>query len=105
MSSSAIRQTSSLLAARIRLPQHVVYRCFPSETVVLNLQTGSYHGLNPSAGRMLEALEKSESVLAAAKLVANDSEQAQQSIERDMCDFCSALLSRGLIEVDNRGLV
>jgi Coenzyme PQQ synthesis protein D (PqqD) len=105
MSSSATPQSSSLLAARVRLPQHVVYRCFPSETVVLNLQTGKYHGLNPSAGLMLEALEKSETVLAAAEVAAKDYDQPQQSIEQDMCDLCSALLSRGLIEVDGNGAV
>ena len=42
------------LASKVTRPQHVVYRSFPSETVVLNLQTGSYHGLNATAGRMLD---------------------------------------------------
>ena len=47
----------ALLASRARLPQHVVHRSFVAETVVLNLRTGKYHGLNPTAGRMLEALD------------------------------------------------
>jgi hypothetical protein len=105
MNPSATPRSSSLLKARIKLPQHVVYRSFPSETVVLNLQTGKYHGLNPSAGSMLEALEKSDTVLAAAELAARDFEQPQEAIERDMCDLCNALLSRGLIEIDGHGAV
>ena len=32
---------SCLRARRLRVPQHVVYRSFPTETVVLNLQTGT----------------------------------------------------------------
>jgi DNA-binding CsgD family transcriptional regulator len=43
---------------RVRVPQHVVHRAFPARTVVLNLETGKYHGLNPTAGRMLTALEQ-----------------------------------------------
>ncbi len=40
----------------IRIPHHVVFRHFVNETVVLNLQTGKYHGLNRTAGRMLHEL-------------------------------------------------
>lgn len=82
------------------MPQHVVFRVFPSETVVLNLQTGKYHGLNPSAGRMLEEMERSDCVLDAAAAVAKEYGQPQETMERDMCDLCSALLTRDLIEIN-----
>jgi hypothetical protein len=101
MSSNGTPGKADLLQARIKLPQHVVYRTFPSETVVLNLQTGKYHGLNPTAGRMLSMLEQADSVLAAAAEVAGDYEQPQATTERDMCALCDALLERGLIELDD----
>jgi hypothetical protein len=91
---------SSLLTARIRVPQHVVYRSFPSETVVLNLETGKYHGLNPTAGRMLDALVQAASVQDAAAGATEEYELPQTTIERDMCDLCHALLARGLVEID-----
>ena len=92
-----------LLKARIKVPQHVVYRSFPTETVVLNLQTGKYHGLNPTAGRMLEALEQADTVNQAAAAAARDYEQSQATTEQDMCDLCQALLERGLIEIEGDG--
>ncbi len=61
-----------LLEARARLPQHVVHRSFVSETVVLNLRTGRYHGLNPTAGRMLEALEAASTVGDAVPVLAGE---------------------------------
>ena|ERR1035437_10035878 len=100
MSSNAISDPSSLPAARIRVPQHVVYRSFPSETVVLNLQTGKYHGLNATAGHMLAALEQTGCVRDAAAAVAAGFEQAQAVVEKDMCELCRLLLDRGLIEID-----
>jgi hypothetical protein len=100
MSSNAIPSETNLMKARIKLPQHVVYRTFPAETVVLNLETGKYHGLNPTAGRMLEILERAGTVLEAASAVAEDYEQPQAATERDMCELCGALLTRGLIEVE-----
>jgi Coenzyme PQQ synthesis protein D (PqqD) len=101
MSSNAIPSQSGLLKARIKVPQHVVYRSFPAETVVLNLETGKYHGLNPTAGRMLEMLERADSVLDAAVVAAGDYELPQAATEKDMCELCRALLDRGLIEIDD----
>lgn len=103
MSSNAIPSQSDLLKAKIKVPQHVVYRTFPSETVVLNLETGKYHGLNTTAGRMLEMLEQAASVLDAAVAAAGDFELSQAASEKDMCALCSALLERGLIEIDDAG--
>ena len=38
-------ERADLNHAAIRLPDHVVFRRFPAETVLLNLQTGHYHGV------------------------------------------------------------
>lgn len=103
MTRDATPEQQTLLGARVKVPQHVVYRSFPSETVVLNLQTGKYHGFNPTAGRMLAVLAEAESVRDAAAVAAGDYEQPQADTERDMCDLCQALLERGLIEIDDSG--
>src|SRR6267154_71627 len=90
----------TLLAANVKVPQHVVYRSFPTETVVLNLQTGKYHGLNAPAGHMLDALARADSVRDAAAELADGYEQTQDVIENDLCNLCASLLERGLIETD-----
>jgi Coenzyme PQQ synthesis protein D (PqqD) len=100
MTPKTVPSAASLPTSRIKVPQHVVYRSFPAETVVLNLETGKYHGLNATAGSMLEALERSACVRDAAGAVASEYGQPQEAVERDMCELCNALLERGLIEVD-----
>jgi hypothetical protein len=100
MTSDTATSTSSLLAANMKVPQHVVYRSFPAETVVLNLETGKYHGLNTTAGQMLEALEQAACVRDAAVALSERYEQEQSTIERDLCELCQSLLERGLIETD-----
>jgi hypothetical protein len=97
-----VNDTASLLASKITVPQHVVYRNFPAETVVLNLQTGKYHGLNASAGRMLDVLVGSDCVSVAAASLAQSYGQPREVIERDLCALCESLLARGLIEQDGR---
>jgi Coenzyme PQQ synthesis protein D (PqqD) len=89
-----------LQAVRVRQPHHVVHREFPSETVVLNLETGAYHGLNPTGGRMLEELNRATSVAAAAARLATAYEQPVDVVERDVYAFCTGLIERGLLTVE-----
>jgi hypothetical protein len=101
MPSNTTPNTALLPTSMIRVPQHVVYRSFPTETVVLNLETGKYHGLNATAGSMLEALEQASCVRDAATAVAGEYAQPQATVEQDMCKLCNGLLARGLIELDS----
>ncbi len=93
--------TSSLLTSKVKVPQHVVYRSFPAETVVLNLETGRYHGLNATAGSMLEALERAVCIRDAAAELAARYEKDLSVVEQDLCELCQSLLERGLIETDD----
>lgn len=87
------------LQLKVKLPQHVVYRDFVSETVLLNIQTGQYHGLNPTAGRMLAVLEKVGSVDESATQLAREFEQPVERIREDLAEFCEGLLERKLLEI------
>ena len=88
-----------LLMARVRVPQHVVFREFPAETVVLNLQTEQYHGLNPMAGAMLTELGRSSTVSEAAGAVARQFGRNEEEVRNHVLGLCSQLLERGLIEI------
>jgi hypothetical protein len=85
-------------AVRVQVPAHVAWRAFPAETVLLNLQTGQYHGLNPTGGRMFEVIgECGDSEIAAARLAA-EFDQPLRTISEDLRELCEGLLSRGLLE-------
>ena len=98
-----MRDDREILRARVRVPEHVVHREFPEESVVLNLETGMYHGLNPTAATMLEEVEKSVTVEAAVDGLAERFGQPRDRIESDLVDLCRSLLERGLIERDGAG--
>lgn len=95
--------SDTLLDARIRVPDHVVHRTFVAETVVLNLQTGRYHGLNTMAGRMLEVLSEGPTVREAAARIAAEYDVEPAVVQADLVAFCSDLLARELIELDDAG--
>jgi hypothetical protein len=95
--------SKKLLAAHIRVPDHVVYRTFVRETVVLNLATGRYHGINPTGGRILDLLADDATLGSAAQVLAEEYQRPLAEIERDVCTFCEELRERGLIEVSVNG--
>ena len=88
------------LSARVRIPSHVVYREFPAETVILNLETGQYHGLNRTGGAILASLERTPSLQETVTAVAKQYGQSLTEVERDVRAFCGDLLRRGLILLD-----
>jgi hypothetical protein len=87
------------MSSKARPPEHVVHRAFSGETVILNLNTGQYHGLNPTGGRFLSVLEKSPSIGEAVELLASEYERSAEAMESDVRAFCRDLLERGLIEI------
>jgi hypothetical protein len=95
--------SDELLNSQVRLPPHVVHRSFVAETVVLNLKTGMYHGLNPTAGRMLDTVTETASVGEAAGLIAEQYGQERSRIEADLVAFCRDLLERELVEIVDDG--
>lgn len=89
-----------ILDAHVTIPEGVVRRAFPEETIVLNLQTGRYHGLNATAATMVEGLAAGD---APGQIAARIAEQAGQPVERveaDILALVAGLWERGLIEVD-----
>jgi hypothetical protein len=87
-----------MLDSRVSVPEHVVYRDFAEETVILNLESGMYHGLNRTAARMLEVLVDSDSVGAGVDALSRELHESREVIERDVLSLCRALDERGLIE-------
>src|SRR3954464_1544511 len=88
------------------IPEHVVYRTFVSETVVLNLQSGLYHGINASGGRMMDLMDQKPTLREVAAGVpagvgrpAEEFGRPVEEMEQDLLAFCADLQARGLVEL------
>ena len=85
---------------RVRIPRHVAYQSFVTETVVLDLDTGRYHELEHGAGALLAALESSASLALAAAALASDRGRPVAELESQCLELCVRLAEHGLIELD-----
>jgi Coenzyme PQQ synthesis protein D (PqqD) len=90
-----------LLEATVRFPDHVIFRSFARETVALNLKTGQFHGLNATAGRMVDLIQRSARPRDAVPTLAAEYGVAEDQLARDLADLLRLLLERELVEIDS----
>jgi hypothetical protein len=83
---------------RVRVPDHVVFREFPEQSVVLNLDQGYYHGLNRSGSLMFALLTNGATLAAVAQAISKRYRLSPEQAQRDVSQLCASLLERGLLE-------
>ena len=84
---------------RATLPEHVVHRAFAHETILLNVRTGLYHGLNATAGHMLETMTAVPSLDATVEQLAREYGESVDRIGQDVAGLVADLVERDLIEL------
>ena len=85
---------------RVVVPDHVVFRGLAEETILLNIETGQYHGVDRVGGRFFDVIRESDDLGAASRKLAAEYGQPLPQIQSDLTRFCVDLESRGLIELD-----
>jgi hypothetical protein len=74
-------------------------RAFAQETVLLNIRSAQYYGIDSIGGRFLAAIREAPTLAAASKVLADEYAQPLDQVQRDLAAFVDQLLDRGLIEI------
>jgi len=81
------------------VPEQVVFRELENETVLLNLTTGFYYGLDDVGTRMWKALEKHGTLEEAAFDLLDEFEVDGAQLQQDLQSLAQELCDQGLLEV------
>jgi hypothetical protein len=100
----ATLEWESVKSCRASVPHQVVHRTLASETVLLNIETGFYYGMDETGGRFFEVMSQAPSVAAAVETLTQEFDAPEEQIRVDMLRYCSELLEHGLIELQATGL-
>jgi hypothetical protein len=84
---------------RVILPANILVRTFENESVLLNLDSECYHGLDDVGTRMWQALTSSENLQVAYEKLLADYEVDPSQLRQDLDDFVAKMVERGLLEV------
>ena len=83
---------------KLRIPDHVVSREVGEETVVLNMESGTYFGLNAVGAKIWKGLEAGASLADIRQGIIEAFAAPSDVIERDMEELIRRLLEKGLLE-------
>lgn len=93
------QQTTMPLKGKVSIPDGVLVRELQGESVLLNLNTESYFGLDDVGTRMWAALTGSPSVQAAYEMLLAEYEVDGVRLTADLQSFIDKLEELGLIKV------
>jgi hypothetical protein len=84
---------------RAVVPAHVLIRHLDGESVLLNLDSERYFGLDGTGTRMLELLTSMPSVEAAYKKLLEEFEVEPQLLRENLNELLNRLLENGLLQI------
>ena len=85
---------------RVKIPDDVLISKLQEESVILNLDSERYYGLDDVGTRFLAALTTSESIEAAYETLASEYDVDAQVLRQDLLELVQNLVEQGLIEIN-----
>ena len=82
----------------LRIPDGVATRKIGDETILLNLETGTYFGLDAVGSRFLELLEQCGDISVAHRTMLREFDVQSQTLEADILRLVEEMRSKGLLE-------
>ena len=84
---------------RVKIPDGVLISKLQEESVILNLDSERYYGLDDVGTRILTVLTTSESIEAAYEALVNEYDVDAQVLRRDLLELVEELVNQGLIKI------
>jgi hypothetical protein len=85
----------------LRIPDNVATRIIGDETVLLNLDSGIYFGLDAVGSRFIELLESNSTLATVHHLMLEEYEVNPDVLEADLLRLSDEMCSKGLLEPGN----
>ena len=84
--------------SRVRIPDHVLVSHLEGESVLLNLRSECYFGLDNIGTRFWEKLEKSPSIQSVYETLLADYDVDPETFRVDLTELLNSLVQQGLVE-------
>ncbi len=85
------------LSDKIKIPAQVMARQVGAETVILDLATGTYFGLDPVGARIWQLMSEGKTLAEVCDAMQTEFEVSREDIERDVIELTEKLKAQQLI--------
>ena len=82
---------------RVRVPDEVLISKLQEESVILNLDSERYYGLDDVGTRFLSVLNNSDSIAAAYETLRQEYQVDAQSLQQDLIELVDDLVKQGIL--------
>lgn len=89
------------LSDRLIPSEDAVFREIEGETVLLNLESGTYFGLNAVGTRIWSLIQGKDSLEAVLSALTNEYDAPPDVLERDLLRLATELCDKGLTRMDS----
>ncbi len=89
------------LSDRVTVPAQVMDRSVGDETVILDLASGTYYGLDPVGARMWQLLGEGKSLAEVCDLMLQEYDVPQERLAQDLLKLAEQLAAQGLVAVQD----
>jgi hypothetical protein len=83
----------------VEMPKHVLVRVLENETVLLNLETECYYGLDETGTRMWQVLTAAPSIDTAYTELLTEFEVEAEQLRLDLSELLGKLVDKGLLRI------
>ena len=85
------------LSDKVSIPTHVMARTVGNETVILDLASGTYYGLDPVGARMWQLMADGQTLAAVCDMLLDEYEVTREALEGDILRLTEELRLKGLV--------
>jgi len=103
VSNNPVQETIMALPfdARVVVPEQVLFQELEGESVLLNLDTETYFGLDDVGTRMWEALTGSDAIESAYNSLLTMYDVSPEELRQDLTELVEQLLDKGLLSLEH----
>lgn len=87
------------LSDKVTIPPQVMARMVGDDTVILDLASGTYYGLDPVGARVWKFVVDGQSLARVCELMLAEYDVSREEIERDVLALVQTLLDKQLVSV------
>lgn len=84
---------------RVIVPSHVLVRVLDKESVLLNIETGRYFGLDETGTRMWQLVTAASKIEAAYQQLLDEYDVEPELLRENLTDLVGRLVENGLLQV------
>lgn len=85
------------LSGKVKIPAQVMARKVGDETVILDLATGTYFGLDPVGARMWQFMSEGKTLAEVCDAMQEEFDVTRENIERDVIALAEKLQAQQLV--------